>query len=330
MYDESIQCGACKFGFCNASLLLRHLRNLVDDDFHRDAVFSCHICLNKIGRCYEFVDHLSTHQIEEIPSTSSSSLLSIREKKQTCLECGIKTKYESELKKHLLIHKGNLLHGIVQKLRFVLADKPFKCSKCGASFTRRFNLKQHAGTHNRQATSTFECSVCQKSFFSRSALKLHFRIHNNIAPIECEYNGCKEHFRTKKLMVSHIKRAHLSIPLTNKKEYSASEAQRVVQKIAELSGKTINEDPPLQKSANSAFSSLPVKRLEIERHRQIGRASLSQNNLFYYGNCVQVSRGVFKTTKQLYFRKNKSTVRDHEPALAAFYSRSIMSTEPIE
>jgi hypothetical protein len=92
-----------------------------------------------------------------------------------------------------------------------------------------------------------------------------------------------------------MKRSHFGLSATNKRNYSAHEYQRLVRRIAELSSKTITEDLPLKKSANSAFSALPHKRLEPERQlqRPLGRASLdiTQYASFYttIPNCMTVS-----------------------------------------
>jgi Flp pilus assembly CpaF family ATPase len=98
-------------------------------------------------------------------------------------------------------------------------------------------------------------------------------------------------------MATHVKRVHFAIPLTNKRNYTTLETQRLVQKIAEISGKTINEDQPLKKSTNSAFSSLPQKRVPLFddrqqlQQRQLGRASLDLSHCQYYynANFAQVS-----------------------------------------
>lgn len=109
-------------------------------------------------------------------------------------------------------------------------------------------------------------------------------------------------------MKTHIRRVHFEITATNKRLYSSSDAQRVIQKLAELSGKkTINEELPLKKSANSAFSSLPVRRIEPERQlRQMGRASLDITQfppLYYNANCIQVRISI-KPNYTLVFRYN--------------------------
>lgn len=115
-------------------------------------------------------------------------------------------------------------------------------------------------------------------------------------------------------MTTHIKHSHFGIQRTNKRNYSTAETQRLVQKIAELSNKTINKELPLKKSANSAFSSLPPRKQPErpiqQQQRQLGRASLdlsSQYNSFYYNNnsnanCIQVSRITKKMFNSPFFR----------------------------
>lgn len=115
-------------------------------------------------------------------------------------------------------------------------------------------------------------------------------------------------------MKTHIKREHFGITTTNKRHYSTFEAQRVIQKLAELtSKKAMNEELPLKRSANSAFSSLPTRRQHepVERQRHLGRASLDISQfppLYYNANCMQVS--CLFTSFQVYnlFRSNQQLI----------------------
>lgn len=113
-----------------------------------------------------------------------------------------------------------------------------------------------------------------------------------------------ERLRTKKLMKTHIKRVHFEISATNKRDYSPTSAQRLIQRLAELSGKTMNEEPPLKKSVNSAFSTFKLKvnnarvfklftcfQNSVPQRRHLGRASLdiTQYTSYYYNaNCMPV------------------------------------------
>ncbi|KAI6178441.1 hypothetical protein M3Y98_00501200 [Aphelenchoides besseyi] len=275
--STNYKCSACAFTFESADLMLRHLTNLSDDSFHRQPTFECVECNLTQLKCQELATHLSTIHHNVIPSTSTAQLNASSQRSQSttnfdCLDCDSSFNSAAKLKKHQTTHDE---------------QKQFVCSKCNARFKRKSNLVQHSGVHSRSSANSLRCSMCEKTFLSRSALKLHFRIHTNTKPFACVFNGCSEHFRTRNLMNSHVNRKHLGLSTTNKTEYSAAEAQRLVRRIAELSGKTISEDPPLKKSKTSAFSAFSLKRAEVDRVRQLGCASLDQNYASIYQHQIQ-------------------------------------------
>ena len=59
-------------------------------------------------------------------------------------------------------------------------EKPFQCSQCNQSFTRKFNLVQHYATHTGE--KPFQCSQCNKSFSQRSNLVKHQIMHTSENP----------------------------------------------------------------------------------------------------------------------------------------------------
>ncbi|KAJ9601254.1 hypothetical protein L9F63_000549, partial [Diploptera punctata] len=66
--------------------------------------------------------------------------------------------------------------------------KPFKCSFCNTSFTRKHHLFTHVRTHNNE--KLFNCFVCNKSFalFSRKdILNTYLVIHSGEKPFKCNF-----------------------------------------------------------------------------------------------------------------------------------------------
>lgn len=52
----------------------------------------------------------------------------------------------------------------------ILADRPFRCPQCPASFSRNHDLKRHVKLHEKKA---WKCGGCDKSFSRRDAIKRH-------------------------------------------------------------------------------------------------------------------------------------------------------------
>ncbi|XP_033990997.1 zinc finger protein 2 homolog [Trematomus bernacchii] len=80
-------------------------------------------------------------------------------------------------------------------------EKPFICSVCKKSFTRRGILKKHMIIHTGE--KPFSCSVCKKSFTQRGSLKEHMRIHTGEKPFSCSV--CEESFQRSESLKKHMR-----------------------------------------------------------------------------------------------------------------------------
>uniref|UniRef100_A0A803J2D3 C2H2-type domain-containing protein n=1 Tax=Xenopus tropicalis TaxID=8364 RepID=A0A803J2D3_XENTR len=65
--------------------------------------------------------------------------------------------------------------------------KPFTCSECGKSYTRRYNLKVHLKSHTEG--KTFSCSECGEGFADHTDLVTHRRLHITQKPFPCKECG---------------------------------------------------------------------------------------------------------------------------------------------
>ncbi|XP_075769171.1 uncharacterized protein LOC142821596 isoform X2 [Pelodiscus sinensis] len=92
-------------------------------------------------------------------------------------------------------------------------EKPFSCSNCGKSFSQRSYLVIHRRDHTGE--KPFSCSDCGKSFSRRSHLVTHRRAHTGEKPFSC--SDCGKSFSRRSYLVSH-RRVH-----TGEKPFSCSD-----------------------------------------------------------------------------------------------------------
>ena len=103
-----------------------------------------------------------------------------------CPECVYKTNDTGNLKKHLLVHTGEL---------------PFKCSVCGNLFRQSSHLHRHMRTHTGE--KPYQCQECGWRFRNTGAIRGHMLIHEGRKPIQCPHcpyrcrqsNGLNCHLR---------------------------------------------------------------------------------------------------------------------------------------
>ncbi len=127
-------------------------------------------------------------------------------------------------------------------------EKPFSCSQCGNTFTRKESLKDHMLIH--AGIKPFTCSQCGKSFTQKRQLKDHLHIHSSEKPFSC--SQCGNTFICNRSLKDHML-IHAGI-----KPLPALSVERVLYRKGNLRIICIFT---LQKSLSAAFSAETLSRV---------------------------------------------------------------------
>lgn len=84
----------------------------------------------------------------------------------------------------------------------ISSDAPFKCEKCGQSFSIEKNMVDHLKTEHL-VQKPYICSICEKAFSHKGYLKHHKLSHSDKTIFEC--TRCDRSFNWKRHLYNHLR-----------------------------------------------------------------------------------------------------------------------------
>jgi len=159
---EGFPCSRCNSWFTTKSVLSLHMK-----DAHNEKLVPAKKGL-PIVKKQEPVDDETNYGVLEVPFPEEPGNKPTGDGLQmadaadltnlTCHLCGKNFVKKTNLKHHLMLHRG---------------EKPHKCTICGWKFVQKCNLKKHMDTHG---TGTLKCPHCDIMFASKGAVAGHVSI----------------------------------------------------------------------------------------------------------------------------------------------------------
>ena len=140
------------------------------------------------------------------------------EKPYECDICKVRFNQLKSLKEHKVTHYGNTLRIkctfcptfisrkrdlAVHNRRFHYSEKPLSCTKCGMTFSDKYNFRKHQNNHD---VKYLQCSICSYSCSNEKRMWEHSLVHKNFKPFK--YDLCNNQFRTKQLIKRHQNAHH--------------------------------------------------------------------------------------------------------------------------
>ncbi|XP_034950567.1 zinc finger protein 729 [Chelonus insularis] len=223
------ECKYCQQKFNN---LLEYKQHLLQN--HPDFCHKCLNCKKYFALSQDLTKHTKYDKCQENTTKMSELELISTVDQKNCPECSFVTKSEAEFLFHQALHAGNVEFPSKQTnsrktamfrcpvckkiftktslrahIRSHTGEKPYSCSKCSESFSKKSSLNLHIIqcqlyelNEKKVRERKYICLDCNTAFYTKNNLRQHMLRHTG-KDFKCSFSGCPTVLRTEAELKNH-------------------------------------------------------------------------------------------------------------------------------
>ncbi|KAK3594555.1 hypothetical protein CHS0354_013317 [Potamilus streckersoni] len=234
--------------------------------------FKCGLCMHMFSSKHGLSQHKRWHANTDVRISQM--------KKDYCSVCKIYFSSKSSFTLHLSWHKSGLAKKVVISDKISIPLKPYRCEKCGKTFTRKDSLGKH------------KCMIHYSQNKSRSKVVMSKSIMKSVVPngFICEVCGCS--YAQRACLVQHLLHKHNLAEKNFEAVCDEKENPFKCQHLLNNAGLTSrnpkyqkgNQNPKCLKGNQKAYKCIFCRKQYIKRHAYLLHTSRAHPN--YYQNLL--------------------------------------------